>query len=186
MATIKGKPGYLFLAIDRNGQVLGNLFCHATNENDMIEYNKFLKMNSVGKKQFIQKTFLRLAKVDLGPVESDAPILLASYTPALGDTFAKVVKNLGKPDDEFLLKDEKGEPVPNTNMVWYFKVQNNQLTRVLSMYVRDGVVSKVEERTSDKPPYTISFYKSYLYLCATMAYRAPKFAFALNEPSPIN
>lgn len=114
------------------------------------------------------------------------PPQLASYTPAVGDTFAKVVEKLGRPDDEFLLKDERGEPVPNTNMVWYFTVKDDQLTRALSMYVRDGIVSKVEERTNDKPPYTIGFYKSYLYLCATMAYRAPKFAFALNEPSPIN
>ena len=184
-AITQYNPGYIFIVFDRNKKMVSNLFFYAAKEDDMKKYNAFLSMNTEEKRIYIYETFKKFG-LDLGPIESDAQVLLASYTPAIGDTFAKVVKNLGDPNDEFLLKDEKGEPVPNTNMIWYFEVQNNQLTRVLSMYVRDGIVSKVEERTNDKPPYTIGFYKSYLYLCATMAYRAPRFAFALNESSPIN
>lgn len=68
MATVNYKPGYMFTARDHNKQVLGALFYQAANENDMREYNKFLKMNSVEKKQFIREVFLE-SKVDFGPIE---------------------------------------------------------------------------------------------------------------------
>ena len=68
-ATNKYRPGYLFTAWDRNRQVLGRIFCAQDDENAMKKYNEFLRMDNMGKINYVYERFLSYG-VDLGPIET--------------------------------------------------------------------------------------------------------------------
>ncbi|MBA3046743.1 hypothetical protein KKC83_02135 [Patescibacteria group bacterium] len=69
ITVYKNSPGYLFVARDYNKQILGSLFYHAAKEDDMKEYNEFLKMEQIEKEQFIHESFMKYAQIDLTPVK---------------------------------------------------------------------------------------------------------------------
>ena len=70
---LKKNPAIFFVA--RKGgdsSQAGNIAFEKNNPNDMKMINDFNRMDEAGKKRFIKEQFLKLAKIDLGPIEPEA------------------------------------------------------------------------------------------------------------------
>jgi len=114
--TMNKKQTVFSLAFENNEQLGKVIFKGYLWWDDLAEYKN-------ADKQLIRDYFKQYCNVDLGPVESDTVTSASpavSYTPQRGDTIETVVKAMGRPDDQFNVKNNKGELVPGAEMIAYF------------------------------------------------------------------
>jgi len=77
---INGQPHYLFLLFTSNG-LDKTVYYEKNDKNDMREIEAYLKMNDTDKRNFIKKSFIKYAKIDLEPEEPKKPSETAEKPP---------------------------------------------------------------------------------------------------------